>query len=296
MLGRQLSANTSQWKIIGRKHLPWTRCSTKGKRMDPFPPEGPRIGKRRDAPGPGPTEDRHHNLDIQESPTAAIKENDKQMLPVRTPRHRRLHPTACRRGLVHSMRRPDRNKHTGQPGKAGQRAQRHSRGTCLAHSQRSCPGDALWLHQANALNELEDGNNIVVATRRHQANPSSSNSGPCTGWHPKRKEPPRWSFTPPRPLANDQARRWQECCQAIGLDPNTVGQVDGDVPKPQRYVVMKQSRIILATPDICHSWMLPRVNEKSSRTSWHSCRSSSSTRPTPTNRYSAATPPTSSAG
>ena len=38
------------------------------------------------------------------------------------------------------MRRPDRNKHTGQPGKAGQRAQRHSQGTCLAHSQRSCPG------------------------------------------------------------------------------------------------------------------------------------------------------------
>ena len=25
---------------------------------------------------------------------------------------------------------------------------------------------------------------------------------------------------------------------------------------------MKQSRIILATPDICHSWMLPRVNDK----------------------------------
>ena len=123
-------------------------------------------------------------------------------------------------------------------------------------------GDALWLHQADALKELEDGNNIVVATST-----ASGKSLIFQLWtlHRLESEEERATalvFYPTKALANDQARRWQECCQAIGLDPNTVGQVDGDVPKPQRYVVMKRSRIILATPDICHSWMLPRVSDK----------------------------------
>ena len=121
-------------------------------------------------------------------------------------------------------------------------------------------GDALWLHQANALNELEAGNNIVVATST-----ASGKSLIFQLWTLHRLESEEATalvFYPTKALANDQARRWRECCQAIGLDPNTVGQVDGDVRKAQRDAVMKQSRIILATPDVCHAWMLPRTSDK----------------------------------
>ena len=137
-----------------------------------------------------------------------------------------------------------------------------ARGPAWPIAKGDAQGDALWLHQANALNELEGGNNIVVATST-----ASGKSLIFQLWTLHRLESAEERatalvFYPTKALANDQARRWKECCQAIGLDPNTVGQVDGDVPKQQRYVVMKQSRIILATPDICHSWMLPRVNDK----------------------------------
>ena len=140
------------------------------------------------------------------------------------------------------------------------------RGPAWPIARGAAKGDALWLHQANALSELEAGNNIVVATST-----ASGKSLIFQLWTLHRLESALEStgeratalvFYPTKALANDQARRWQECCQAIGLDPNTVGQVDGDVLKAQRYEVMKRSRIILATPDICHSWMLPRANDK----------------------------------
>ena len=122
-------------------------------------------------------------------------------------------------------------------------------------------GNALWLHQANALNELEAGNNIVVATST-----ASGKSLIFQLWTMHRLESEGEKatalvFYPTKALANDQARRWRECCQAIGLDPNTVGQVDGDVQPAQRDAVMKRSRIIIATPDVCHAWMLRRAGD-----------------------------------
>ena len=123
-------------------------------------------------------------------------------------------------------------------------------------------GDALWLHQANALNELEAGNNIVVATSTASGKSLIFQLWTLHRLESEEEKATALVFYPTKALANDQARRWRECCQAIGLDPDTVGQVDGDVRKAQRDEVMKRSRIIIATPDVCHAWMLPRTSDK----------------------------------
>ena len=108
-------------------------------------------------------------------------------------------------------------------------------------------GQALWLHQANALHELEQGNNIAMATST-----ASGKTLVFQLWtlHQLAQDPEATAlvFYPTKALANDQARRWRESCRTLGLDGNAVGQIDGDVSVSKRDGIMNESRIILATP------------------------------------------------
>ena len=122
-------------------------------------------------------------------------------------------------------------------------------------ARRTAKGRALWLHQANALHELERGRNIVVATST-----ASGKSLIFQTWtlHRLKQDPEAAAlvFYPTKALANDQARRWRECCETLGMDAETVGQIDGDVETGSRNGIMEKSRIILATPDVYHAWLL----------------------------------------
>ena len=125
-------------------------------------------------------------------------------------------------------------------------------------------GKFLWLHQAEGLSELDAGQNIVVATSTASGktmifqlwtmNEILTNPGATA-----------LIFYPTKALANDQARRWQETCRAVGLNPETVGQIDGDVQGNDRDTIINRARIIIATPDVTHAWMLRRTNDHSIR-------------------------------
>ena len=131
-------------------------------------------------------------------------------------------------------------------------------------ARRTAKGRALWLHQANALHELERGRNIVVATST-----ASGKSLIFQTWtlHRLKQDPKATAlvFYPTKALANDQARRWRECCETLGMDTETVGQIDGDVEIPSRKGIMEKSRIVLATPDVCHAWLLRTSRDPSVR-------------------------------
>ena len=131
-------------------------------------------------------------------------------------------------------------------------------------ASKTAQGRALWLHQANALQALERGSNIVVATST-----ASGKTLIFQTWtlHRLKQDPKATAlvFYPTKALANDQARRWQECCETLKMDPKTVGQIDGDVKTDDRQGIIGKSRIILATPDICHSWILKESRDPSVR-------------------------------
>ena len=125
-------------------------------------------------------------------------------------------------------------------------------------------GDELWLHQSHGLAELEAGNNIVMAT--------STASGKTLVFQlwavDQLKRDPQATviiFYPTKALANDQARRWNEACRVTGLPVETVGQIDGDVTNEQRDTIMRRARIIIATPDVTHAWMLRRALDQGIR-------------------------------
>ncbi len=120
-------------------------------------------------------------------------------------------------------------------------------------------GDTLWLHQSIALTRLQLGDHIVVAT------PTASGKSlifQLWTFHLLSMDPEAVTlvFYPTKALANDQLRRWQECCQAVGLPADTVGIINGDVPMATRDPIIQKARILIMTPDVCHAWLTRLTN------------------------------------
>ena len=66
-------------------------------------------------------------------------------------------------------------------------------------------------------------------------------------------------FYPTKALANDQANSWAHRCADVGLPPETVGQINGDVHTSHRESIMNNSRVVIMTPDVCHAWLTRNV-------------------------------------
>ena len=115
----------------------------------------------------------------------------------------------------------------------------------------------LWLHQSAALRHLFDGENTVVAT--------STASGKTLVFqayvlHRIVTDPEATAIIlyPTKALANDQEGRWKESCRNMDLPQSTVGKIDGSVATMHREGILRESRIIIMTPDVCHAWLTRR--------------------------------------
>ena len=121
-------------------------------------------------------------------------------------------------------------------------------------------GDAIWLHQARALGELDQDRNVVVATST-----ASGKTLVFQAWAmeilSRNPQATAIVFYPTKALGNDQRRRWQAACEMTGLPPETIGQIDGDIRVADRARIMANARVIIATPDVCHAWLLRTANE-----------------------------------
>ena len=119
-------------------------------------------------------------------------------------------------------------------------------------------GSGLWKHQAQALEELGEGRNVVVST--------STASGKsmifrALAFHRIMLDPSSRVvvFYPQRALVEDQLRGWRSMARSLGLDGNIVGRIDGSVPVPEREDILRQARVVIMTPDVCQAWMMSRL-------------------------------------
>ena len=127
-----------------------------------------------------------------------------------------------------------------------------------AHLRSQFPS-GLWTHQAESLEELGRGNNVVVST--------STASGKslifrALAIHKMLLNPDSRVvvFYPLRALVEDQLRGWRDMARAMGLDPNIIGRIDGTVrPFQKREEVLRTARIIVMTPDVCQAWLMSRL-------------------------------------
>lgn len=119
-------------------------------------------------------------------------------------------------------------------------------------------GDLVWRHQARALQNLLDGENVVVST--------GTGSGKSLifqlySFHKMLSDPSAkvLVFYPLKALASDQYARWQAMAEKVGLKTCDVARIDGDIPTTDRGAILDAARVILMTPDVCQAWLMRSV-------------------------------------
>lgn len=129
----------------------------------------------------------------------------------------------------------------------------------LSEALPSVTGDSLWTHQSLALEHLFSGKNVVLATGTASG---KSLIFQLYAFHRilEDSQAKALVFYPLKALASDQHARWKALAQSLGLDPNLIVRIDGDIPLPtDRNDALANGRIILMTPDVCQAWLMRAV-------------------------------------
>lgn len=119
----------------------------------------------------------------------------------------------------------------------------------------------LYSHQAEAINNLYEGSNVIVST--------STSSGKSLIYQiPMLHELERDSnargmyIFPTKALAQDQRRSMKELLRFMpGLENSVVDTFDGDTPMADRHLIRDEGRIIFTNPDMLHITILPQEDK-----------------------------------
>ena len=130
-------------------------------------------------------------------------------------------------------------------------------GRCLNRGLETLGGKP-WLHQAEAIEALGRGENVVVSTGTASG---KSLIFRAVAFHKALSAPKSRTlvFYPLKALAADQMRGWKMMARELELPDNFVGRIDGSVPVKDREKVLSTSRIVVMTPDVCHAWLMYRL-------------------------------------
>ena len=116
-----------------------------------------------------------------------------------------------------------------------------------------------WRHQTDALTALGHGENVVVSTGTASG---KSLIFRALAFHKLLEAPDSRIavFYPLKALAADQIDGWQKMAVDLGLGANIIGRIDGSVPVQMREQVLRDARIVVMTPDVCHAWFMSRLS------------------------------------
>jgi DEAD/DEAH box helicase domain-containing protein len=118
-----------------------------------------------------------------------------------------------------------------------------------------------YAHQAEAINNLYEGNHVIVAT--------STSSGKSLIYqvpvlHELERDPSTRAMYifPTKALAQDQRRSLKELLGYMpGFEDVMVETFDGDTPMADRNTIRDQARIIFTNPDMLHITLLPKEEQ-----------------------------------
>ena len=130
----------------------------------------------------------------------------------------------------------------------------------LVASLQDCLGEhgisSLYTHQAEAVNNIRQGRNVIVTTS------SASGKSLCYNiavLETLLNEPDSRALYlfPTKALAQDQLRVLRELFSPTLLKAEQFATFDGDTPQAERAEIRRQARIILSNPDMLHVGILP---------------------------------------
>jgi len=118
----------------------------------------------------------------------------------------------------------------------------------------------IYQHQKAAIDSLIKGDHVCLAT--------GTASGKSLVFyvaalehlakHPKSKI---LAIYPLKALAKEQEDRWRDFFINAGISIG-IGRIDGQVPIYSRLPLLKNSQLLIATPDIIHAWFMLSLNDK----------------------------------
>ena len=122
------------------------------------------------------------------------------------------------------------------------------------------PGSQVWTHQAEALEHLCAGRNVVISTGTASG---KSLIFQTYALHCLRADPDCKVLVlyPLRALTNDQSVSWQMLAKSAGLESGAVGRIYGGVSMEERESILQRSRIVLMTPDVCQAWLMRTLDK-----------------------------------
>lgn len=120
-------------------------------------------------------------------------------------------------------------------------------------------GSQLYLHQLKGIVSFKEGDNVCLSTR--------TASGKSLVFYisaietlSKSSSSRILAIYPLKALGSEQQSRWEIAFKEAGYDW-TVGRIDGQVPTCDRIGIVRNSRVLIATPDILHAWLLSNLTE-----------------------------------
>ena len=118
----------------------------------------------------------------------------------------------------------------------------------------------VYLHQKQAIESFLKGENICLTT--------GTASGKSLVFYVaaiehliKKPNAKIIAVYPLKALGKEQEERWVQFMKIAGLNAN-IGRIDGQVPMTSRLPLIKNSQILIVTPDIIHAWFMYSLNDK----------------------------------
>ncbi|HEX8446881.1 MAG TPA: DEAD/DEAH box helicase [Sphingomonas sp.] len=118
--------------------------------------------------------------------------------------------------------------------------------------------DTAWNHQSLALEKIDSGANVVVATGT--ASGKSLIFQLAIMRELLEGDGVALVVYPLKALLSDQLSRWRELVSELGFPANTVAELHGDVRMDERQEALRTARIVVVTPDLLQAWFMRQVS------------------------------------
>ena len=122
----------------------------------------------------------------------------------------------------------------------------------------------LYRHQVKAIRAACQGENVCLATGTASGK-SALFFAAGIDTMAKRYKARVLAMYPTRALGREQADRWRQAIAASGADWK-VCLIDGGVPMTERESLLRESDVMVMTPDVVHTWLLPTLSSAAVRT------------------------------
>jgi len=118
----------------------------------------------------------------------------------------------------------------------------------------------IYEHQRAAIEAFKKGENICITTSTASGKSMVFYVSAIEVLHqePKTKI---LAVYPLKALGKEQESRWQQVIEYSGLSAR-VGRIDGQVPVSSRLEILKNSQVVVVTPDILHAWLMNNLSQK----------------------------------